>query len=81
MMKLFKRRCRPIPLLTSDFWWAVNDVKNHVLMQQRDHYFSLPPEEREGHVFESARLLQHWVNLYLFGGEIEREERSSTRTE
>jgi len=73
-MKLFQRRRRQVPLLTNDFWWAVNDVKNHVLMRQRDQYFSLPPEEREGHVFESACLLHLWVDRFLDSGWIEHED-------
>ena len=67
-MKWFKRKDYQIPLLTNSFWWAVNDVKNYVMFREGKNYEAIPPEERRGHVFESARILHLCIEeAYLNG--------------
>ena len=57
----FNRNNRQVPLRTRSFWWAVNDVFNYVIFREGSKYHSLPPEERRGHIFESAEILRPWI--------------------
>ena len=58
--------------------YGVNWAKGNILMCNFLHRGivppRLPPEEREGHVFESARLLHLWVDRFLDSGWIEHED-------
>ena len=40
---------------------ALASIVEYLYYDERQHYLDLPPDERGGHIFESVRVVLHWL--------------------
>lgn len=52
------------------FWGALERVVEYLYDEELKHYLDTPPEEREGHIFESFFVLSCFLDLAREEGQL-----------